>query len=292
MFKNALGVTTVFLALVCSSATAKQILDLTPDTPTSLSGTAAIGDTFLVTNEETKPAGTGNFNSFVRIEMKGQEKGFNTDALPQYDEKSGVWTHSVKVGKLGTQTINSVEYIAFLLDVNQAGGDKDLISLNQVQIFLSSADLGGPGVTNTLTEATNDPGGNDALISFTGGSATEIFRMNNPQNTSGGLSTNTEVQIGTGTGSGSGDMFLYVQSSLFGSDLNKYVTLFSQFGRASGTYESNSGFEEWAFREGSGPTFGVTAVAPEPSTILAALTGLVPLGLLARRRRRSETPVA
>ena len=292
MFKNALGVTTVFLALVCSSATAKQILDLTPDTPTSLSGTAAIGGAFLVTNEETKPAGTGNIESFLRIQMDGQEKGFNTDSKkPQYDAKSGKWTHLVTVGQLGTQTINNVEYVGFLLDVNQSGKDGP-ISLNQVQIFLSNADLGGKGVTNTLTEATNDPDGNDALISFTGGSATEIFRMNNPQNTSGGLSTNTEVQIGSGTGSGSGDMFLYVQSALFGSDPDKYVTLFSQFGHASGTYESNSGFEEWAFREGSGPTFGVTAVAPEPSTILAALTGLVPLGLLARRRRRSETPVA
>lgn len=285
MLKKLLITCAVFLALSYSMVSAKMILDLTPAASTTITATAANGGTFIVQNNEVQPTGTGVIQPFLTIQQNGQERGYNTDATPApLDTKrsGGGFTSAIQLGQLGVVQINNVEYIQFLLDVNQQANGN--ISLNQIQIFTSPTDVGGAGVPIEATQGTgtNGTGGNDSTISFAG--ATEVFRMNNPQNTLGDLSTNKEIQIDSNHGSGSGDMFLYVQSSLFGTNLNSYVILYSQFGHPNGTYDSNSGFEEWAVRQGNGPT-----LVPEPATISMILSVLAPLGVVGLRRLRRRT---
>jgi len=267
----------VVLAVVHSSVQAKDTVDLITGSAL-ITNTAQIGGDFLVTNTEVQPTGTGVIDPFLTIKQTNQERGFNTDNTANVLDdlrETTTWVRSVQLGEIGTTTINGTEYLMFLLDANQVSDGP--LSLNQIQIFTSSVDLGLNG-TYTVQEANST---NDAVISFTADN-TEVFRMNNRQNTLGDLSTNIELWVDSSHGSGSGDMFLYVKSSLFGNDLTKYVTLFSQFGNPSGTYASNDGFEEWAFRQGDGPT----AVTPEPSTLALALSGLAGVGLAGVRRLR------
>jgi len=280
----------ILLALTQASAQAKLVLDVTPTADTTLSGTAAIGGNFIVQNTNIQPTGTGNIDPFLTIHQTGQESGYNTDQGLPLDTQRPAWTNGVQLKNTTVVTVGGVQYLEFLVDVNQVANGP--ISLNQVQFFVSNAQLGASTSDYTLTSASQGTGptgvgGADPVISF-GSAATEVFRMNFAENNGTSLASNYEVQIDSAHGSGSGDMFLYVQASLFGNNGNSYITLFSQFGHPSGTYESTSGFEEWAFREGNGPTL---QSVPEPSTIVAAFAGLVPFGVvgLLRRRRAKST---
>jgi len=255
-----------------------MVLDLTPPGSTTISSTSASGSGFVVASNEVQPTGTGVINPFLTIQQNGFERGFNTSiGLPLDTKRSGGgFTRAIQLGDIASVTIGGTEYLQFLLDVNQVANGN--LSLNQVQIFTSPADLGNSSFT--LTEASPN---NAAILSF-GATNNEVFRLNNFQNNGTDLATNTEIWIDSGHGSGSGDMFLYVDASLFGSDPNAYVTLFSQFGRPSGTFDSNDGFEEWATRQSNTPVQSV----PVPPAIFMLLSG-APLLLLGFRRRK---PVA
>src|SRR5260370_396752 len=77
-----------------------------------------------------QPAGTGTFNSFVQIQHTGTEQGYNTDAGPQFNEKSThQHNHSVLLadvpvifGDGSNGTAEGVTYREFLLDLNELSG--------------------------------------------------------------------------------------------------------------------------------------------------------------------------
>src|SRR3954463_16617194 len=71
----------------------------TPDLDLTLDDTfGTIGGAVFATGQN-KAAGTGVFNSFVQLQDKGFEQGYNTDARAQYDEKS---SHNHKVPTITT----------------------------------------------------------------------------------------------------------------------------------------------------------------------------------------------
>lgn len=261
------------LALPPISAQAVVILDLTPVANTSLSQSANLGGTFVVANTAAQSTGTGVIDSFVRIHQTGEERGYNTSnwggPQPPLDDVAGNFTHALQLNAVPIVTIGGLDYREFLLDVAQPSNGN--ISVNQIQLFQSSADV---GTTFSLTEADAT---HDALISFP--SATEIFRMNAGPPTA----ANYEVVIDSNHGNGAGDMFLYVRNNLFdNSQPNSYVTLFSQFGLPPGTFASAGSFEEWSVLKGA-PNRAV----PEPFSIaIWSLLGLGGAGLAAVRQRR------
>jgi hypothetical protein len=153
-------------------------------------------------------------------------------------------------------------YREFGLDANQINNGP--LSLNQVQIFQSDADLGTSYTMLQEADLTHD-----AVIGFAG--LTPLFQMNNAQDANGALTDNIEIQLDSSNGSGLGDMFLYVPYHRFDdSQPNSYITLFSQFG-TPGKCNCNAGFEEWFVRTGVLPV-------PEPSSL--ALFGTCTLALL------------
>jgi hypothetical protein len=266
----------VAIALIAAHPSARAGLSLDLTVPNSqYQETSSSGSQFIVSYSAIQPTGTGNIDPFLRVQATNsdQEQGFNTDVGTPLDDKGGPWTHSVQVGELGSQTIGGVQYAKFLLDANQVGDGP--VSLNQVQFFLSSSDLGSGSFNVTGPSSTTN-----AVISFPG--ATQVFQMS-ASATSG---TGYEVQVASGHGSGQGDLFLYVPIALFGSDNNAYVTMFTQLGDPPATTNAtNDGFEEWSVLGG-----GHVLPTPEPTTIIPALMGLVPLAWVGvrRYRRRSE----
>jgi len=290
MSNRVLAITAFVLALANSVASAKVILDVSSKTiDQTINSTDVLGNGFIVQNTQIQPTGSGVIDPFLGIKQNGQERGYNTNVpsaqQPLDDHRTpSNFVRAVQVSNLATVTSGGVDYVQFLLDVNQVANGN--LSLNQIQIFLSSAD---PFDNYSLQEADST---HDAVISFPSVSANPIFQLNNRQNNGTDLTTNKEIWINSDRGSGSGDMFLYVQRSLFGTDGSKYVTLFSQFGNPSGTYESNDGFEEWAVRTGTSLPPQPPPETPEPSTLASAMLGLLVAGIMARRRSRRRTDVA
>src|SRR3954464_8044227 len=60
----------------------------TPDIDLTFNDTFGILNGAVFATGQIQSAGTGTFNSFVQIQHTGTEQGYNTDASPQYDEKS------------------------------------------------------------------------------------------------------------------------------------------------------------------------------------------------------------
>jgi hypothetical protein len=261
------GAVVALLALPAwTQAAIITVLDLTSSYPLSLTGTGVTGGTFIVQNTIIQPTGTGRIDGFLRIQQNGQERGYNTGAGTPLNDKPG--TRALQLSEIPIVTIGGTKYREFLLDVNQT--NNGTISLNQIQLFQSSTDV---GMSYSLLEADAT---HDAVISFTG--LTPVFEMNN-------RTPNTEIWSDSIHGSGSGDMFLYVQNSLFNTGIS-FVTLFSQFGTPPGSFSSNDGFDEWAVLVG-GPNRG--DIIPEPGTLVIwGLGGLCAAAGAALRRRRTQ----
>jgi hypothetical protein len=232
-------------------------------TSNSGTATAATGGSYQAVWVDQQSTGTGVINSFLRVQANGSEQGYNTSAGTPMDTVGGNFTRSIQLSEIPTVTLMGTSYREFLLDVNQSGsGANSLLSLNQVQIFLSPAQAPA-----NLTSS----GTNPFILTF--GGATEVFRMSTTGNTDEII-----LDASRNSGSGSGDMFLYVQSSVFAGAGTQFVTLYSQFGTPNGANASNAGFEEWSVREGTTPP-----PVPEPISLVLLGVGLLGIGIAKRK---------
>ncbi|MCE9566534.1 MAG: hypothetical protein K8U57_31305 [Planctomycetes bacterium] len=186
------------------------------------------------TQAQSRPAGTGVIDSFVRVQALGNstvEAGYNTDARPlAYDEnKSPQFTRSLRVTDtpVWTDPSTGTRYREFLLDINQKAS-APLLSLNELRVYVGSSST----LHGSLAADGSLPG------------ATLAYDM--------GAGNSVALDARLSTGSGSSDMVLDVpEQLLMGGD---YLYLYSKFGATGGNYAANGGFEEWAVRGvGGGP---------------------------------------
>jgi len=232
------------------------------------------------------PTGTGVIDSFLRVQQKGAEEGFNTGARPMLcdgrtcdDKTDPNFTRNLLSSTVPIVTIGGQQYREFFLDINEpAGGTQNFLTLDQVEIYVSN--------TASLTTHTSGPPGYGTLTG-----ATKVYDM---ETGSGDNWVNLDYLL-VGGGSGYGDMVLYVPNSAAFAT-NQYVYLYSEFG-CGGTftaslscgngnntkYQSQAGFEEW-WVPGSTTTTG-TAAVPEPGTLLLFGSGLMAIAQRYRRRR-------
>jgi hypothetical protein len=250
--------TTALLALallaILGATTKASVVDLVNGN----SGTANDGQ-FVWTPEQ--PTGTGVIDPFVRVQADGSEQGYNTSGGTPFDEKAGIWTHDIQFSDLQatTETLNGTEYFKVLLDVNEPGGSKSTISLDQLQFYSSAT--GSQTTTDVPSLGTlrwDLDGGGDSYILL------DASRNN---------------------GSGSGDMFAYIPTSAFaGVASADYIYMFSRFGdqvAADGTTEG--GFEEWALVNSMSPVPEVGALFP-----IIGLAAAVGCTHLLRKRRSAK----
>jgi hypothetical protein len=214
--------------------------------------------------------GTGVITPFVRIQQDGSEGGYNTDAVTGalggdvLDNKTGIWTHSITLGAIPKVKLTptggvEADYRAFLLDINQTGGNP-LLSLNEIQLFVGGA-------------------GNQNVETFTSGVLDLVGAALVCQMDAGG-DNQVKLNADLNSGSGSGDMFFYVLDSLFtGYGASANITLYSQFGSPPGDNASNDGFEEWAVR-GEGGGAGPTPPPPPTSGAVPEAASLIVWSLI------------
>lgn len=201
----------------------------------------------------SQPTGTGYIEPFLRVQRTGVERGYNTSYGTPWDTKAGKWTHELRYSDLlDTKTINGVEYIQFLLDINeQKSGDTSLLALDDVKIFTTPTLVTSP----TANASTLQNGGILGTLRY---------------DLDGGGDNRVDLDYSRNPGSGAGDMWMYIPQSYFaGVNPNDYVYFYSKFGGEG--YASGAGFEEWA-------------IVPEPATILAG--ALLVAGLFWRERNR------
>lgn len=244
------------LTFVVSVAPARaDIIDLTK------AGSFGVANGGIYVQTDPQPTGTGNLDPFVRIQMTGTERGYNTDARPvEFDTKDqNQWTHSLNLSSLTPETINGTSYYKFLLDINEIGNDAgSLLSLNDVKVYL--------GDSASLT------GYNDGF----GVHSVGVYDLD-----SASTDNTVELNYKLNHGSGSGDMFLYIPTANFqgfGSQF-QWVYLYSAFGNPN---QSDAGFEEWA--ASVSPPQPPTAVPAPPGAIMAGLG--IGCCLLGVRRRK------
>lgn len=234
-----------------TAAQASTIIDLS----TGGSGTAN-GAIYAWTDYQA--TGSGVMDSFLRIQDRGTEQGYNHSLghnVP-WDTKPGIHTHDIRIEDLVVKTITGVDYYEFLLDINESSGhDHELISLDNIQIYTRRTPIGSP----------------DESFSHLGN-----LRYNNDVGANG--DTTIVMDYTLNSGSGSGDMFFYVPVSLFAGTLpSDYVYFYSLFSN------SEAGFEEWGLLEQ--PKLNDIAAVPEPGAMLLMGTGLL---LAARRLRKTS----
>jgi hypothetical protein len=200
---------------------------------------------------DPQPTGTGVINTFLRIQNRGSEEGFNTDHRPvEFDEKLGVHSRSLLLSEVPRVLVEGQVYYEFLLDINESHS-QPLISLTDVRLFLND----DPDVA-TLEEL-----------------GTPLYQMD------AGDDATVRLDYSLGSGSGSGDMLMFVPESVFAAG-GEYVYLYSKFEEAS------AGFEEWAAgKMGPGgviqPITPAPAPVPEPGVISLVIGAAA---LLIRRR--------
>src|SRR3954468_15042132 len=189
-----------------------------------------------------QPAGTGVFNSFVRIQNTGTEQGYNTDAAAQFDEKASfhqsvlLTNIPVVIGDGTGGTEEGVAYREFRLDLNEASSATNpFLSLDALQIFQEEA--------GNLTNFTPGSGFAGAHTNYL------VYNLDTGGNHWVGLND------ALSHGSGQSDIRILIPDSAFINDAaHRYVTLYSQFGVQSG-WNSGGGFEEWSLNNNhTGPT--------------------------------------
>ena len=215
-----------------------------PGTPTvdlTDSGDAGSINNAIFATGPVQPAGSGAFNSFVQIQHKGTEQGYNTDASAQFDEKnSAPHNHSILladvpivVGDGSNGTIEGLTYREFLLDLNEPnGGSKPYISLDALQIWQEES--------GSLTGFTSGAGFSGAHTNYLA------------YNMDAGGDHWVALNDGLSHGSGQSDVRVLIPDSDFINDTaHRYVTVYSALGQQDG-WDSDGGFEEWGLHGTSG----------------------------------------
>lgn len=185
-------------------------------------------------NQTFGSAGTGTFDSFVRLQNDGSEQGYNTDAKVGptaadpvlHDVTGGTWTHSILVSDIPVVSFNGAFYWELFSDINDSNSTPQ-ISLNDLEVYFTS----DPELTG---------------YDF-GANATKQYDF------SGNIQINDVNQ-----GSGRGDLRYRIPTATIPIPANcgyknpacaTYFVLYSRWGTSGGALASDGGFEEWKVKQ-------------------------------------------
>jgi uncharacterized repeat protein (TIGR01451 family) len=205
---------------------------------------AALNDTVYQT-ANAQPAGTGVFNTFLRVQATPTEQGYNTDGTLQFN--TGTGSHSILLAQIpivfgdgtgGTQ--EGVAYREFRLDLNEPSGDKALISLGGLQVWQEES-----GNLTNFNTTTGFAGTHTNYLVY---------------NLDAGADNAASMNASLSSGSGQSDIRVLIPDTAFINDAaHRFVTVYSLFGSADPADSSGGGFEEWGTATGNGSGVATTS---------------------------------
>lgn len=276
-------------AMLLPACTALAIeYDLTTTSPISVPGD--VGGTGIFANHWEQPAGTGVFDPFLTIEREAAggnssyfEQGYNTDGHTALymDQQRPHWNTLLTLGDLAKVEMDSLLYFCFVLDANEPGGKKSLISVDNVRIYTSATD-------NTAAVG-NDLSKLDDLGDLR-------WAMNDPtQNADGSFNDEDWVKLdadqenvgyNSNGGSGQADMVLYVPVDAFaGASDTDYLWFYNLNGvkyKVDANKGAEAGYEEWR------ACLDLAKVPDGGSTVALLGLGLAALGIIGRKRAKTS----
>lgn len=177
------------------------------------------------------------------------EEGYNTNARPlQLDTVGGSATRALKLSEVPVVTINGKEYREFLLTTNQLA-ISPTITLDELRFYVDTS-----ATKQGYNQSNNKLGGMTAVY--------DLDKLGN--NT-----TNNSVRINDNLNRTDADVRVLIPSSVFGSNKDAYVYLYSSFSSLLGTSLLSAG-ESWAVRD-----IPVTPPTTPPSSSVGKISGYV-----------------
>jgi hypothetical protein len=324
-------------------------------TSIALCGTSACDGAFDKNNyaifsvvDPNAGAGSGNIDPFLRFQhnegpatgSNPTEAAYNTNfrsatnptnvgaitdlpGTPLNQAKdANAFNHVIKLSDLIVDVVNGIEMVTFKLDINEPGGGKETLRLDELALFISDSttlnnfDVNGPDGFGTFVGTDGNPLSNVVKVwdmdfnnkneqSGAIGPADLGFNIETGAGISsaatayGGLNLSNINDSGR-AGSGDYDMQMQLSKALFTSALgvlgttDAYVYLYNFAGEADTcdknndplcSTEAEAGFEEWAAVVSTPPDDGGGGV-PEPGTALLVAGGLI--GMFQQRRRANK----
>jgi len=277
--------------------------------------TGDVGGKAYVSDYFEQPTGTGVFNPFLTIDSKSNgstgngfiEQGYNTDGHSNLylDQQRPQWNNYLKVGDLADITFDSILYYAFILDSNEPGGNKSLISVDNIRIYTSSTDKTG-SVGNDITKLGGSTTTEEGLGVLRWAMNDPLFvppvdpkkPYQSPFDKDQWIlldSSQENVESGSSNsngGSGKGDMIVYIPQAAFGNagddDFVWFYNLNGVHYDADYDFAAEAGFEEWraVVKSSNAPPpqdGGGAGSVPDGGTTLLAL-GISLLGLGSMRK--------
>jgi hypothetical protein len=245
----------------------------------------SFGGTAFFDNNAEHTSGTGVFNPFLTIERNASggnssfwEQGYNTDGHTALymDQQRPTWNTLLRVGDLQQVSVNGQSglFYAFILDANEPGKNKSLISIDNIRIYTSSGNNTGSVQNNvnnldnlgTLRWAMNTPGFNgDTWVKL------DADQENIGSNSNGG--------------SGTADMIVYVPVTAFnGANATDFLWFYNLNGlkySVDGNLGAEAGYEEWQALTGP----NVTPPSVPDGGVTLAMMGIAITGLGLLRRK-------
>ncbi|MES2920075.1 MAG: PEP-CTERM sorting domain-containing protein [Verrucomicrobiota bacterium] len=219
---------------------------------------------------ETLPgtAGTGNFDTFLKLNGTPLEEGYNTSASGVMDNVNGQWTHDLTVGDMSVVQDLTGRYLLNIgMDLNEpnsAGARYQ--SLDAFQVYVSPI-----GSQNTT-----DPTQLGTLIYNMDALANNALLLDVNRNSSGG--------------SGRSDLNVYLDLTLFAgvkqSDFIYFYVKMGGVGQGEAPQYPNLSFANDGGFDELRRDYSLQSVSSIPEPSVAMLFALAATGLVFRRSRR------
>src|SRR2546430_1726919 len=147
--------TAVIAAAVAGSVTGVNAIEYNLNVPEagsqqSWTVAGAIGGDAIFANQFQQPVGTGVFKPFLSLDANGQTSTGNNNIEQSYNSDGNLgagnifldahrqqWNNLIRFGNLAPQTIGGKTYYGFVLDANEPGGSKSLISVDNFRVYTS-----------------------------------------------------------------------------------------------------------------------------------------------------------